>query len=153
MIIPAQTQTKTAQRSWGAQRGSCVLKWHSPAHFQNPSMPKHPKKPSVPAAGWTWVLGSAAAPQGAGKGLTGSVGVGTTQGAGGEHVGPHKDHVGYVNIMQHIAQICQAPAAAGPGLEEEGKGVVRWESEVPVTSLHDAAALTHRVGGKDERKT
>lgn len=63
MIIPAQTQMKTAQRSWGAQRGSCVLKWHSPAHFQNPSMLTHPKKPSVPAAGCTWVLEGAAAPR------------------------------------------------------------------------------------------
>lgn len=52
MIIFAQSQMKVAQRSWGAQQGSCVLRWHSPGHFQNPSMLKHPKKPqSQPQAG------------------------------------------------------------------------------------------------------
>lgn len=63
-----------------------------------------------------------------GKGLAGSVGAGTTR-------GPGRDHAGCVSIMQHVAQICQAPAAAGRGLEEEGKGVARWETEVPVTSF------------------
>lgn len=116
-------------------------------------MLKHPKKPSVPAAGWTWVLESAAAPEGAGKGLSGSVGVGTTQRARREHVGPHGDHVGYVDIMQHLAQICQVPAAAGQGLEEEGKGVARWETEVPVTSFSRCCSYdSSGGGGKDERK-
>lgn len=88
-----------------------------------------------------------------GKGLSGSVGVGTMQGARREHVAPHGQHVGYVDIMQHLAQICQAPAAAGQGLEEEGKGVARWESkEVPVTSSSSAAAMTHRVGGKERER-
>lgn len=68
-------------------------------------------------------------------------------------MGPHGEHVGYGNIMQHIAQICQAPAAAGPGLEEEGKGVARWETEVPVTSFQRCCSYDSSGGGKDERKT
>lgn len=67
VIIFAQPQMKAAQRSWSTQRGSCVLRWHSPGHFQNPSMLYHPKKPSVPAPGWTWLLESAAEPEGRGS--------------------------------------------------------------------------------------
>lgn len=59
----------------------------------------------------------------------------TKQGPGRDMEGPHRDHRGCVNIMQRVSQICQAPVAAGLGLEEEGKGVARWETEAPVTSF------------------
>lgn len=68
--------------------------------------------------------------------------------------GPRGDRAGYVSIMQRVAQICQAPAAAGRGLgEEEGKGVARWETEVPVTSFsrccsYDSPGAVGSGGGR-----
>lgn len=71
--------------------------------------------------------------------------------------GPRGDHAGCVSIMQHVTQICQAPAAAGQGLEEEGKGVARWETEVTVTSFSRCCSYDSLEGGgggagKGERK-
>lgn len=75
------TPNESCSEELGGTAGFLCPQVAQPRSFQTPPMLKHPKKPSVPAPGWTWVLESAAAPEGAGKGLTGSVGVGTTQGA------------------------------------------------------------------------
>lgn len=66
--------------------------------------------------------------------------------------GPRGDHAGCVSIMQHVTQICQAPAAAGQGLEEEGKGVARWETEVTVTSFSRCCSYDSLEGGGGVRE-
>lgn len=69
-------------------------------------------------------------------------------------MGTMQDHAGCVSIMQHVAQICQAPAAAGRRLEE-GKGVARWETEVLVTSFSgccssDSSGMGGRMRERDK---
>lgn len=97
------------------------------------------------------MLGSATL-EGAGEGACRLCGCGDLAGT---TRGPFGDHAGGVSIMQCIAQICQAPAAAGRGLEEEGKGVARWETKVPVKSFsrccsYDSSGRGGRMRERDK---
>lgn len=91
---------------------------------QNPSALKHPQNP------WSQLRAgpgcSKVPPQRVqGKGFAGSVGAGTTWGPRRDHVGTTQ---GAMSIMQRIAQICQAPAAAAEGWRRRGRG---WRGGKP----------------------
>lgn len=73
--------------------------------------------------------------------------------AGSRVGGQHRDPVGPPGTPQGTRALCKAlPGSAsarcsGRGLEEEGKGAARWETEVPVTSFPRCCSADSSRGG------